>query len=76
MKRVLWKTCLTALLAALLCLPAVAEGMEVQIIAGPETGSVQTATLDDIQIGAPIEVADNCIFTPTSYEGGGQPGHV
>ena len=65
MKKVLWKMCLLAL-AALLCLPAVAEGMEVQIIAGPETG-VKTATLDDIQIGAAIEVEDNCIFTPTSY---------
>ena len=65
MKKVLWKMCLLAL-AALLCLPAAAEGMEVQIIAGPETG-VKTATLDDIQIGAAIEVDDNCIFTPTSY---------
>lgn len=66
MKRVFWKICLTALLA-LLCLTAVAEEMEVQIIAGPETEAA-TVSMDDIQIGAPIEVADNCIFTPTSYE--------
>lgn len=61
MKRVFWKICLTALLA-LLCLTAVAEEMEVQIIAGPETEAA-TVSMDDIQIGSAHRSSGQLIFS-------------
>lgn len=72
MKKIL--SMLLVLMMLLTASAALADGMGVQVIGGPET-ETEPVSLDDIKLSVAVDIPDYAILTPTAFEFADHLGH-